>query len=265
MPIRIINFILKRYAHISNNVSVGGWASERVHHIYIWQFETQIQIQESASESSGVDRSRNHIGHNNHNIRRLCLHGTRRLVILWRHLLLLYYFDHNRYINTGYACFTIIFILTGLTTLASSINLLVLHLASLTAEENRAEEKEADEKRRQMVRLEGDIINLNEQVFIQSKENPEELDNISVCSCNCIQYKSFNSERKARLKSNAESTRERKSSVPLERTVKVKRLKADKPKTIKSNEIELNNRILIEPSSFIYDSIENSIVKPVIV
>ena len=167
--------------------------------------------------------------------------------------------------NTGYACFTIIFILTGLTTLASSINLLVLHLASLTAEENRAEEKEADEKRRQMVRLEGDIINLNEQVFIQSKENPEELDNISVCSCNCIQYKSFNSERKARLKSNAESTRERKSSVPLERTVKVKRLKADKPKTIKSNEIELNNRILIEPSSFIYDSIENSIVKPVIV
>ena len=98
MPIRIINFILKRYAHISNNVSVGGWASERVHHIYIWQFETQIQIQESASESSGVDRSRNHIGHNNHNIRRLCLHGTRRLVILWRHLLLLYYFDHNRYI-----------------------------------------------------------------------------------------------------------------------------------------------------------------------
>lgn len=87
--------------------------------------------------------------------------------------------------NLSYACFTIFFILTGLTTLASTMNLLVLRLATINAEEHIQEKIEADEAKRQAVRLEGDVISPNGRLLV-TQEMPEHCDNTSVCSCTCI-------------------------------------------------------------------------------
>jgi hypothetical protein len=142
----------------------------------------------------------------------------------------------NSALSNSYACFTIIFILTGLTTLASSINLLVLHLASLTAEEKVQEKLEADEARRQMVHLDGDIINLHDRTF-EHKENPEMLvDNVSVCSCNCMQ--SFSMEQRKRKKNNKSS---KKSNSPNET------IECDKLALSKFSLKETNNKSTSKP------------------
>ena len=96
--------------------------------------------------------------------------------------------------NYTYACFTILFILIGLTTLASSMNLLVLRLATINAEEQVQEKLEAAEARRQAVHLEGDVINPNGRLFI-AQEQPEQLETISVCSCVCLDYKIWHLKR----------------------------------------------------------------------
>jgi len=95
--------------------------------------------------------------------------------------------------NLSYACFTIFFILIGLITLASSMNLLVLHLVSITVEEKVQEKFEQDEARRQMAHVEGDVINFSEKQLSIAKEDYKFMsinqseDKISVCSCNCIE------------------------------------------------------------------------------
>lgn len=90
--------------------------------------------------------------------------------------------------NLAYACFTILFILIGLTTLASSMNLLVLRLATINAEEQVQERLEAAEARRNAVHLEGDVIQPNAR-FFNTTEKPEQVETISVCSCACLDYK----------------------------------------------------------------------------
>jgi hypothetical protein len=91
--------------------------------------------------------------------------------------------------NLPYACFTILFILIGLTTLASSMNLLILRLASINAEEQVKEKLEQAEALRQAVHLEGDVINPNGRIdFLTPQEKPEQEENISVCSCACLDY-----------------------------------------------------------------------------
>ncbi len=98
----------------------------------------------------------------------------------------------NNYLsnNFAYACFTILFILIGLTTLASSMNLLVLRLATINAEEKLTERLEQAEARRNAVRLEGDVISrpkTNAQdANNANKQSAIETDNISVCSCACM-------------------------------------------------------------------------------
>ena len=96
--------------------------------------------------------------------------------------------------NVAYACFTILFILIGLTTLASSMNLLVLRFATLIAEVQVQEKLEAAEARRQAVHLEGDVINPNGRLYI-AQEQPEQLETISVCSCVCLDYKIWHLKR----------------------------------------------------------------------
>ena len=92
--------------------------------------------------------------------------------------------------NLPYACFTILFILIGLTTLASSMNLLVLRLATINAEEQVQEKLEQAEALRQAVHLEGDVINPNGRIdFLTPQEKPEQEENISVCSCACLDYR----------------------------------------------------------------------------
>lgn len=110
--------------------------------------------------------------------------------------------------NLSYAFFTIFFILIGLIILASSMNQLVLRLASITVEEQIQEKFEHDEAIRQMAFVEGDVINFNEKSG-SAKEVPEEVkDNMSVCSCNCVEYDFCAGKRwrkKARKSSNTNS------------------------------------------------------------
>jgi hypothetical protein len=97
--------------------------------------------------------------------------------------------------NVSYACFTIFFILTGLTTLASTMNLLVLRLATINAEEHIQEKIEADEAKRQAVHLEGDVISPNDRLLVK-QEVPEQYDTTSVCSCTCIENKIWKSKKR---------------------------------------------------------------------
>jgi hypothetical protein len=97
--------------------------------------------------------------------------------------------------NFTYACFVILFILIGLTTLASSMNLLVLRLATINAEEQVQERLEQAEAKRNAVHLEGDVITPNARLF-NTTEKPEQLETISVCSCACLDYKIWHSKRK---------------------------------------------------------------------
>ena len=99
--------------------------------------------------------------------------------------------------NVAYACFTIFFILTGLTTLASTMNLLVLRLATINAEEHIQEKIEADEARRQAVHLEGDVISPNDRLLVK-QEVPEQCDTTSVCSCTCMENKMWKSKKRKR-------------------------------------------------------------------
>ena len=80
--------------------------------------------------------------------------------------------------NFSYDCFTIFFILTGLITLASSINLLVLRLAEDEAEEQIQERIEQEEAIKQIVHLDGDIISFH-GMDPSSKEGPEEVISIA--------------------------------------------------------------------------------------
>ena len=104
--------------------------------------------------------------------------------------------------NFVYATFTILFILIGLITLASSMNLLVLRLATIDAEEKVQEKLEAAEAARQLVTVEGDVITHNKLLFEKSfaalaSTNDRvavpvvEPDQLSVCSCNCAETKLF--------------------------------------------------------------------------
>jgi hypothetical protein len=99
--------------------------------------------------------------------------------------------------NLSYACFTIFFILTGLTTLASSMNLLVLRLATINAEEQVQEKLEAAEAKRQAVHLEGDVISPNGRLLV-TQEVPEKCDTISVCSCTCLDHKIWKGKRRSK-------------------------------------------------------------------
>lgn len=96
------------------------------------------------------------------------------------------------------------------------MNLLVLRLATINAEEQVQERLEAAEARRQAVHLEGDVISPNSRLFAVQPEKPEQLDTISVCSCACLDYKIFHnkrSKRKAFLKNELEAFNLTNSSV----------------------------------------------------
>lgn len=68
------------------------------------------------------------------------------------------------------------------------MNLLVLRLATINAEEQVQERLEAAEARRNAVHLEGDVIQPNTRLF-NTTEKPEQVETISVCSCACLDYK----------------------------------------------------------------------------
>ena len=95
----------------------------------------------------------------------------------------------------AYACFTILFIVIGLTIVASSMNLLVLRLATINAEEQLTERLEQAEARQNQVRLEGDVISRPKFASLADpggggNKQPAavEPDAISVCSCACMNH-----------------------------------------------------------------------------
>lgn len=85
------------------------------------------------------------------------------------------------------------------------MNLLVLRLATINAEEQVAERLEAAEAAKQLVHLEGDVINPNNGRQFINQEKPEQLEQISVCSCACLDYKIFHTKR-SRLSKNSKKS-----------------------------------------------------------
>lgn len=130
------------------------------------------------------------------------------------------------------------FILIGLTTLASSMNLLVLRIATISAEEQVAERLEAAELAKQAVHLEGDVINPNIKKNYSNSENPEQLENVSVCSCACMDNGFWRKRDRNRKKKRFFSFF-RKSS-PVKRLFIKNRLKKEVPSSSKLAQDDIN-------------------------
>lgn len=98
-----------------------------------------------------------------------------------------------------YALFCIMFILTGLTIVASSGNLLILHFVETNSKRSRHERLEMEERRRQQVRVVGDVISSNGRFITLDDEDDARAmlspvgaarlpaghspSNLSLCSC----------------------------------------------------------------------------------
>lgn len=83
------------------------------------------------------------------------------------------------------------------------MNLLVLRLATINAEEQLTERLEQAEARRNQVRLEGDVISRPKFTNIQdpttsNNNNNNNVDNISVCSCACMDHPLWDCQGKRR-------------------------------------------------------------------
>ncbi len=95
--------------------------------------------------------------------------------------------------------FTVLFIMTGLTILASSTNLLVLYIVNINSEENLRKRMRLQQKKKEQLQkmLIGDVIkSANKQdivTYMDEMPNLAALEEISVCSCqditNC--YKTY--------------------------------------------------------------------------
>lgn len=106
--------------------------------------------------------------------------------------------DYGR-IGWLYILFCIMFILTGLTVVASSGNLLILHFVETNTKRSRHERYEMEERRRQQVRIVGDVISSNGRlVTLEDDEDTPSLlapvgaqritmghstSDLSLCSC----------------------------------------------------------------------------------
>lgn len=94
-----------------------------------------------------------------------------------------------------YVAFTILFIIVGLTILASSTNLLVLYLVNINSEENlrkrmRLKQKKREQKHKMLI---GDVIlAVNKQDVVTYMDEMPNLaaltEEISVCSCDDVRY-----------------------------------------------------------------------------
>ncbi|CAF0949033.1 unnamed protein product [Didymodactylos carnosus] len=94
--------------------------------------------------------------------------------------------NYNEY-AWAYIIFTIGFILTGLTILASSSNLLVLKMVETDTNRIKNERNLAQERRKQAVRVVGDVISANGRLIALEETPSESLtqisESISLCSC----------------------------------------------------------------------------------
>ncbi len=85
----------------------------------------------------------------------------------------------------GYVACSFIFLLLGLASLSSSINLLVLRFMILSLEDEEDQE-ELQDAAQNVVTLDGEVMAVNGRVMSEHKFNPgREPDAASVCSCTC--------------------------------------------------------------------------------
>lgn len=88
----------------------------------------------------------------------------------------------------GYVALSLIFILFGLAVVAASINLLVLRFMTMNAEDVRREDNELQSSSHHVLTLDGEVMAVNGKLLSGHAliTDDAELDQTSVCSCNCL-------------------------------------------------------------------------------
>ncbi|XP_056630333.1 two pore potassium channel protein sup-9 [Diorhabda carinulata] len=87
----------------------------------------------------------------------------------------------------GYVALSLVFILFGLAVVAASINLLVLRFMTMNAEDIRREDQDMQSSSHHVLTLDGELMSVNGRLLSGQPLLLEgELDQTSVCSCNCL-------------------------------------------------------------------------------
>ncbi|CAG9854496.1 unnamed protein product [Phyllotreta striolata] len=87
----------------------------------------------------------------------------------------------------GYVALSLVFILFGLAVVAASINLLVLRFMTMNAEEIRREDQDLQSSSHHVLTLDGEVMAVNGKLLSGHPMVSEgEIDQMSVCSCNCL-------------------------------------------------------------------------------
>lgn len=87
----------------------------------------------------------------------------------------------------GYVALSLVFILFGLAVVAASINLLVLRFMTMNAEDIRREDQDMQSSSHHVLTLDGELMSVNGRLLSGQPLLPGgELDQTSVCSCNCL-------------------------------------------------------------------------------
>lgn len=88
----------------------------------------------------------------------------------------------------GYVALSLVFILFGLAVVAASINLLVLRFMTMNAEDIRRDDNELQSSSHHVVTLDGEVMAVNGKLLSGHPYIGDviEIDQMSVCSCNCL-------------------------------------------------------------------------------
>lgn len=87
----------------------------------------------------------------------------------------------------GYVALSLVFILFGLAVVAASINLLVLRFMTMQSEEIRKEDQDLHSASHHVLTFEGEVMDVNGKLLAgQTYFDDSEIDQMSVCSCNCL-------------------------------------------------------------------------------
>ncbi|KAJ8972298.1 hypothetical protein NQ317_018632 [Molorchus minor] len=97
--------------------------------------------------------------------------------------------NDNALINKpGYVALSLVFILFGLAVVAASINLLVLRFMTMNAEDIRRDDQDLQSSSHHVLTLDGEVMAVNGKLLAGHAFIGEEadIDQMSVCSCNCL-------------------------------------------------------------------------------
>lgn len=88
----------------------------------------------------------------------------------------------------GYVTLSLVFILFGLAVVAASINLLVLRFMTMNAEDIRRDDQELQSSSQHVLTLDGEVMTVNGKLLTGQGYvcQSDDVDQMSVCSCNCL-------------------------------------------------------------------------------